>query len=329
MAVSTIGTGGDYTTIEAWEATLSGTFTEDQEGALFNEVFSPINGFGFGGFTTASNAKLIIRAATAAETGGASAKHNGTAGSGARITKTGGGGWGVIYSTDANVKHWIVKDLEIYSNGAGNIGVFINNTSWDYGVAENCIVHDFAGGAFEMFKAATGATAQVINCAAWNLTGAVYGVRGVSTDTARVAAYHCTMIADDTDDDRTGAGFRYVMAINCVACHFGPTGGYADFMALDAGSSNNASSDTSGNIDNVIAANQFVSVGGTWDLHLKSGSGLEAAGTSIVSVTTDFEGDARDVSTPDIGFDEYAAIGGSTSFMPRPSRPLRVWSNFA
>ena len=44
------------------------------------------------------------------------------------------------------------------------------------------------------------------------------------------------------------------------------------------------------------------------DLHVSSGTGLALnnAGTPIAGITTDFDGDARDASTPDIGGDEFA-----------------------
>lgn len=48
----------------------------------------------------------------------------------------------------------------------------------------------------------------------------------------------------------------------------------------------------------------------TANLHLESGSNLEAAGTPTGTPTTDIDGDARDGTNPDIGADEFVAVGG-------------------
>lgn len=49
------------------------------------------------------------------------------------------------------------------------------------------------------------------------------------------------------------------------------------------------------------------------DYHLASGdTSAIGAGTPISGRTLDIDGDTRDASTPDIGFDEYVAVGGAT-----------------
>lgn len=81
--------------------------------------------------------------------------------------------------------------------------------------------------------------------------------------------------------------------------------------------SNNISSDTTATTDYTTSlvskapSDQFVTVGS--DFHLKASSDCEAAGVTVSGITTDFEGDVRDVSTPDVGYDEFvAAAGGAT-----------------
>ncbi len=52
------------------------------------------------------------------------------------------------------------------------------------------------------------------------------------------------------------------------------------------------------------------------DLHLQSGSPMINAGTPVVEVTTDIDGDPRSATTPDIGADEFSTVGqpGSLQF---------------
>src|SRR6185369_6170985 len=65
---------------------------------------------------------------------------------------------------------------------------------------------------------------------------------------------------------------------------------------------------------NSISANPFFN--STTDLHINpsSGSPVTDAGTPIGGVTTDFDGETRNATTPDIGADEFASANpGSLS----------------
>jgi len=53
----------------------------------------------------------------------------------------------------------------------------------------------------------------------------------------------------------------------------------------------------------------FVSLATPFDLHINELSPVIGAGTHIDRVTTDFDGDVRDLVTPDIGADEFAPAG--------------------
>lgn len=68
----------------------------------------------------------------------------------------------------------------------------------------------------------------------------------------------------------------------------------ANLAALQAASSQDANS--------VAADPLFVS---NTDLHVGAGTGVDALATTGLGITTDIDGDTRDVSTPDIGADEY------------------------
>ena len=71
-----------------------------------------------------------------------------------------------------------------------------------------------------------------------------------------------------------------------------------------------------GNANSLVANPVFTS---NTDLHLQTSSALNAAATPIGSITTDYDGDARDASTPDIGADEFSvpvcsgAAGGTAA----------------
>jgi hypothetical protein len=333
MAVSTIGSGGDYSTLDLWEAALSGTFTADEVGALFDENFTPSGTLSFGGFTTANTGRLVIRAATAGETGGSAAKHNGLAGTGARITKTNGGTWGVFYSTDNNVKHVEIHDIELYSNGSANLGIHIANAGFDDLMVSGCLFYDFDLGAINANQASGSGTVRIWNCFAWNLGTGAGGIEGNSGASGRVECYHVTLVRQSSDADVGRTGIRYCIVKNCAVFHYGPTGGHADFLDAGTGSNYNASSDTSSpganSLDSVTASDQFTSVGGTWDLHLKSGSDLEAAGTPIGSVTDDIDDAARDGTTPDIGADEFSSGGTNLTIVAATQGHTADPSNFA
>lgn len=96
------------------------------------------------------------------------------------------------------------------------------------------------------------------------------------------------------------------------------SGSNNDWWATSSTGSHNVSSDTTATAtftdshNSKAPTDQFVNIGaGTEDFHLKSGSFLEGEGTPVSGITTDFEGDARDGSTPDVGYDEFVAVGGA------------------
>jgi hypothetical protein len=66
---------------------------------------------------------------------------------------------------------------------------------------------------------------------------------------------------------------------------------------------------TSLDLHSISANPSFVSIVFPYDLHVVAPSPVDNAGTPIAGFTTDFDGDARNASTPDIGADEFAAAG--------------------
>ena len=160
---------------------------------------------------------------------------------------------------------------------------------------------------------ATGADKVLVdNCffQQWG-TNSVFGNSG---DTDAVHCRYCSALYQQADANNTTTGFRYVKVTNVAVLHHGGTGGHKDFLNLNGGSVDYAAHDDSGSeagLDNLIAVDQFVSiVDDAMDLSLKSGSDLEGEATVIVGLTVDWEGDARDGATPDIGADELVAAVG-------------------
>jgi parallel beta-helix repeat protein len=59
----------------------------------------------------------------------------------------------------------------------------------------------------------------------------------------------------------------------------------------------------------ISADPNFVSLTTPFNLHVNSPSPVDGAGTPIAGITTDFDGDTRNPTTPDIGADEFGAVG--------------------
>ena len=313
MAVSsgtyTVGTGQDYS---GWSAAAADIAAGALTGPLIfegntDEVINVGNtGVTFSGFTTTATNKLVLRAASGFEC-------LGQRGEGHRIKSVGGSGWGLFNFDD--VMHWDIEDLGLIQEGS--LAFLIRQVSTiasvnGVGLVNRCIaIGDEDGDTIGMTKViemlGTWADFDDIEFRSSIVVGSSNGIRGSGTI---VKCNNVTLVYNMTDNDVSRSGFRNVVAKNCAAFHYGPSSGNADFLNLESGSANNASSDTSGNIDNVVAADEFVDVGATtYDLHITTGGALEAAGATISGVTLDIDGDTFDGSSPSIGADEPAASG--------------------
>lgn len=165
------------------------------------------------------------------------------------------------------------------------------------------------------------------NCVIYNAgNGSALGAAAIKSATIQ----HCTIIG-------TGSGF---------ACEWGPSAGQTHtlnnnyvasgsnlaFHRVGSGgtvvASYNASSDATGDdpgatgaLINKAVVDQFVSIGaGTEDFHLKAGSALIGAGTPLAAVPLDIVGTTRSLTVPDIGGFEYViplvtASGTDTSIV--------------
>lgn len=325
VVTKTIGTSGrDYTTMQAWEDDLDNgavySVGDDAVGVCYDDsVFSDgaqINGGGSVG--------LDSRILTVVE----SDRHNGIAGSGVRVALSGNKANVFQINGLNSTLEWMEID------GGGNA------TTSDAGVVyletatsictrtiRNCLLHDFDKEAHE--------------------SGAQVGMYSPGNSVDEVSNLHNNLIYN-INHDRSGGGNgayaikvnrRYRNVLNNTIFNLTsvePSAGVifvqsiwnntvtnnvvtdADVCFSGSGTvSNNASSDAtatgSGSITGIAAADQFVStVGGSEDLHLKSGSVCIDAGTDLgtspTSVNIDINGRDRDAEsdTWDIGAHEFA-----------------------
>jgi hypothetical protein len=334
MAVITksIGTAArDYSTIAAWEAASGGGGAGDDcvgecyDDSAFDEVVS-IN------FGTVNSIKLTVPSAE---------RHNGTAGNGARIVRTGAGQVLDIPST-ATVPT-IVEWLEIDSNGqtsAINGTVHTDLTTIATRLA-NLIVHGTVTTGTTRGIFVDRRSTDVLNCIVYHLkststsTGTLHGIYGDSTTNSQYNRFIGNTVHDLVKDGGTGVCTGIELAdisVHTVQNNIStdPTGTTSGTKACFVPSSyasgtcsNNLSSDTTasgtGSLVSKTAANQFVStVVGSENLHLKTGADAIDTGVDLVvtptGVNIDIDGRDRDAQgdTWDIGADEFVAAGGSS-----------------
>ena len=306
-------TGGDndYATLPDWEAATdidltAATGTEDRHIAhlfLANSPYVLAGGAAiFAGATTDVNNYREITA----QPGNV---HDGTADTGARIQNS-SAGYYCVYNQE---NYFRVTKLDLDGNSVVNRAVLISGTV-QYALVEDCLIRETSGQGVLVSSTPDHANTIVTvrNCAGFNCAGGfTHGVSGYEDQTI---VEYCSAVRVETDGDVGDSGIRYALVTNCAVFHYGPDGGHADYLNLDGGSSNYASHDASGSVPNLTAADQFVDLtDNDMDLHLIAESDLEAAGTPIGGVTTDWacDGDTRDGTNPDIGCDEY--VGGAVS----------------
>lgn len=292
--------GGDYTSITAWEAAEQGdlvTLDQIKVGECYNDwPTGKVETVTIDGSTTDSTRYMILTVASGHG-------HNGIPKSGFYLTNS--VAFGATLTTNDNYIKIIGLDVENTSvngdairQGGSESSVSIINTIVKGGRAgvnnlrvsvtlANCLAYSSGTG----FYCGTFQTPKIYNCVAANNT------TGFN-------------LADGSGDDIR----------NCVA--YNNTTNYTGSFA--AASTNNASSSATddapgaNSVWNITSAD-FVDATNL-NFHLSSGSALRGAGTNLYSVfTTDIDGDALPSSGAwDIGFDYYVAPLGA----PTLSSPL-------
>lgn len=338
-----IGTSSrDYSTITLWEADLDDTgiyssgddaVGECYDDSAFDERVQ-ING---GGTVGLGSVTLSVAAGE---------RHDGTAGSGARIVGSSsaiginqegisgdrmvrtewleldGGGSDVGAYDEGIIRHYdsgcrgqlrnlLIHNIEQYRNGSRYGVAFYGNSNSENAVM-NCILYDlentYSSSGTMSGLSREGGTVEFLN-------NTVYGVESAS-NSASAYAYNFADTAIATIKNCIGMG----------TANSG-SGGAQDFSESSPSSavvSHNMASDTSaygtGSLDSKTASDQFISiVGGSEDFHLKSGADAIEAGTDLGTTSSgveiDIDGRDRDSEgdTWDIGADQYVAGGETVS----------------
>lgn len=322
-----IGTSKDYSTISSWEADLDlGSIYAAGDTAL-GECYNNVVG-GFDEALTLNGGGTIglagIRLSVAA-----GERHNGTAGTGARMVATTARAWSIASGALSPIIEWLEWDANGTNSTFALSGTSANTTTYRY-----LLLHSIVngGGGISAMNITLDRAMNVHNCMVYDISStagtAAVGINCATTPTRAQSIYNCTV----HDISHTTAARCYgfpddvdITIKNCIGTD--PTGTAATKVCFQQASpsnatvSNNLSSDTtasgSGSLTSKTSANQFVSTThGSEDLHLKSGADAIDAGTDLATspsgVELDIDGYDRDAGgvTWDIGADEYVATGG-------------------
>jgi hypothetical protein len=333
-----IGTSSrDYSTITSWEADVdnAGVYAsgdtalgEGYDDSVFDEA-ATINGGG-----TVGLAAVTLSVA-------AGQRHDGTAGTGARIVRSAGNAV-LTLNTGSSSRPYQVDWWEITSSatlGAGPLLSLTATVSNGVSVGTKCLIH----GALN--SGAAGVTG--VQCPASGggrigrlLNSIVYRIRNTGANTATTIGVQQDGINGGNVDNCTihdvsnaGNGNAQCLLLNtddadlrarnnaCTDAAVSGSGTALCFSATPANAvwTHNLSSDTTasgtGSLTSKSSANQYVStVVGSEDLHLKSGADCIDAGTDLgttpTGVNIDIDGRDRDAEgdTWDIGADEFVSV---------------------
>jgi len=344
ILTKTIGTSSrDYSTIQLWEDDLDdGTnaandataysASDDAIGEVYNDsAFDEAIVIAGGATVGLSTVTLTVPSAE---------RHDGTAGTGARIVRT--SGVFTIRTTIPNGRGdaYVVEWLEIDDNDQGAGWVDTSTSSaFDNSVFRNMIMHEGKSDGQTIAFKGNNRGALVINCIFYNHSRTTGGttmavavrVRNPNSGIINSTVYnvsnpngtgHATAVSI-TDDDADGS-VRNTIAMGTTV---GGTGTAADFIypgtnpTITNNMSEDATADDQGtnHLISKTTANQFVSTtGGSEDLHLKSGSDAIDAGaeigTSPTNVEIDIDGvDRTVINNWDIGVHDFIAAAPSNS----------------
>ena len=342
--------GKDYTTIVLWEADLDNGTPYDAGdiavGECYNEVYDEVVDLDGGGTLRLNS---IILSVASGE------RHDGTAGTGARIVRS-GSSTDIINVTLLSVPK-TVKWIEI--NAGGNaVGMSVVNVGalgGVQGLVGNLLVHDAlnVGNLSPTGISFDSVDVDIFNCIVYdiasNYSGTVTsGIRSLGTGTRVRRAFNITIHNIHHDHVSTGTAYCVEFADdteitiqNIIATDpSGPTTAtcYKQSSPSNAIVDHNLSSDATasgtGSLINKASANQFVStVGGSEDLHLKAGADAIDAGVDLVTTPTgvniDINGRDRDALGDiwDMGAHEFVAVGGGVA--PTSTIYGSLWGPFA
>ncbi len=317
----------DHSTITLWEADLDDDPTydagDDAVGEMYDDsVFDEESSINGGSTIGLSSIRLTVASAE---------RHDGTAGTGARVVM-GGTTTSVIIRFNGTIEDTTLEWLELDYNSQNCRGAF---SAGDRGhFIKNCIVHDLAANAnlainiisLSHFGTSGSPDANAFNCI-------VYAIDNINTGTsAELHAFRSTSrtgkILNCTGHNVTfgggGSETGTIFEINNSLVQFqnciGTDGETADIGGTTNGTEDhNLTSDTTatgtGSLTEKSAANQFVSTAlGSEDLHLKSGADAIDAGTDLGTTPSGVEIDIDDRDRDaegdiwDMGAHEFVAV---------------------
>jgi len=311
MALHTIkSSGGDYTSLAAWEAATQGDLTG--LGPAIAECYDldDTTDVAIAGWTTTPTDYIEIRAADSARCNGSTRAQTGNT---YRLSGTDAGGQ--LRIAEEYVR---IKGIEVRANNATPaIGFPAGTISAPSDLrVEDCVLISSdvtASSSYVVLATEAGATISFRNCLV------VGKRRGIDTrNSDAVTIDHCTfyglgadlgLVCDSEATVTNTAAFGYTSQ-----CFW--TGGAAPTGSNNAGSDTSVSTDYTSSLASLVAANEFTnpSLSDTdMDFSLLSGSNLRDAGTG--SFATDIAGASRDVS-PDIGAFEFVAGGATYTLTP-------------
>lgn len=280
--------GGDYTTLSAWEAAKQGnlvTADQVQVAECYDDWASGLSdSVIIDGSTTDSTRYMKVTVAVGH-------RHTGLPQTGFYIANAAAGAGIIKASDDYSIVEW----ADVSNTGVFGHGISIDNAGC---IVRHCIARSTATSSFLLVNG----TAH--NCLAYG------GVFGYSVNATGVSLFNC--VASGYSNTGFNVGTWSPVVKNCVA--YNNTTNYSG--TFDATSANNATSTGSddapgGSSVYGIASANFVNAAGN-DFHLATGTNsLVGAGVNLYSTfTTDIDGDTWPSSGAwDIGFD-YRTGGG-------------------
>ena len=300
MATSTIKpSGGDYTTLTAWEAAKQGTLTEIEVAECYSFGSSGLDdNLTIDGSITTSSAYMMVTVA-------AGERHSGVWDAAKFHLSPSTTGRPITLLDDYAVAEW----LQIAANTAAiAIAVQLSNIG---NILRYCLIDGQGSTNNQGIYAPTGSEQYIYSNVIWGSKAGFFG--GIRISHANSCYIYNNTLYDNYYGVRSN-GETQVVKNN--ACFNNTTNftGTADTTNSGYNATNSASgAPGSNNIYSLTAANEFVSLtDGAEDFHLLSTSNLIGVGADLSGVfTDDIDGDTR--SSWDIGADEYVASGGQSA----------------
>jgi hypothetical protein len=298
--IHTVGAGGDYADLEAWETAQARNLVSADEIAVAEILAGNTSDTdaGFSGWTTDSTRKIIIRPVSGAEFSGI---RQASGGGNARLTFTGSGS-GCVRLASGNIE---LSGLEIVCTASSEPAISIlsaNNIS-----IKNCFIDASSytqnttfTSAITGFVGRTGIKIQ--NCVVLSSGRAIDARASTST-----SVYNCTIVGSGAGNSTFGLMVdASVLSDNNVVVGFVTE----DIFGTPSGS-NNATQDGSSGITISTSAGVDLTNAASEDYTPVSGGALDGAGTDLSAFFTDDITGATRTTPWDIG--AFAIVGGAST----------------